>query len=131
VSALASLGWLEGSWLHEEEGRRVEEVWLAPAGGMLLGLNRDVGDAKRAFFEYLRIEERDDGIFYVSSPRGAPPTDFRLVTLERDRVVFENPVHDFPQRIEYRRAGDELRARISNLDESSGRTSEWHWRLVR
>jgi len=39
--------------------------------------------------------------------------------------VFENPDHDFPQRIEYARAGDTLTATISTMDRE--RTFSWSW----
>jgi hypothetical protein len=125
-----SLAWLAGHWEWSGPDRRVEELWLPPAGGMLLALHRDVRDGKPAHFEYLRIEAREDGIFYVASPGGRPPTDFRLVAREPARVVFENPAHDFPQRIEYRLDGDELVALVGTLDPSA-RTEEWRWRRVK
>jgi hypothetical protein len=50
-----------------------------------------------------------------------------MVTLGESEAVFENPDHDFPQRITYRRSGRELHVRIEDLSatKSSG------WRLVR
>lgn len=121
------LAWMAGHWETRGEARHVEEVWLAPEGGMLLGMSRTVREGKAVAFEFLRIEERGAEVFYVASPQGAPPTDFRLVTAEGTRAVFENPAHDFPQRIEYRLDGKELVARISALDEAAARTSEWRW----
>lgn len=44
-----------------------------------------------------------NGIVYLASPGGrCPATLFRLETLKGEYVVFANPAHDFPQRIEYR-----------------------------
>lgn len=121
------LAWMAGHWEMRGESRHVEEVWLAPEGRMLLGMGRTVRDGRAAAFEFLRIEARADGVFYVASPGGAPPTDFRLVTSEGTRAVFENPAHDFPQRIEYRLDGEALVARISAMDASAGPASEWRW----
>lgn len=121
------LAWMTGHWEMLGENRHVEEVWLAPEGGILLGVSRTVRDGRAVAFEFLRIEARGDDVFYVAAPQGAPPTDFRLVTAEGTRAVFENPAHDFPQRIEYRRDGEDLVARISALDESAARASEWRW----
>ena len=52
-------------------------------------------------FEYLRIVERDGGLVYVAQPGGRPPTEFVLTELDRNRAVFVNPRHDYPQRIMY------------------------------
>lgn len=52
-------------------------------------------------FEYLRIVEKEGGIFYVAQPNGRPPTEFRMTSQTADRVVFENPQHDHPKIITY------------------------------
>ena len=59
------------------------------------------------FFQYLRIEARGNEIYYVAHPRAkSPGTDFKLMRLTGQEAVFENPTHDFPKRIIYRRNGD-------------------------
>ena len=74
----------------------------------MLGMSRTVkGDAMVAF-EYLRIVERAEGVFYVAHPNARTPgTDFRLTSLTTTRVVFENPQHDFPKRIIYEKKGEQ------------------------
>jgi Domain of unknown function (DUF6265) len=74
----------------------------------------DGGEGKSVFFEYLRIESRGSDIYYVAHPKARTPgTDFKLTRLTRQEAVFENPAHDFPKRIIYRKSGDgKLSARI-------------------
>ena len=46
------------------------------------------------------------------------PVAFRLTACEADRLVFENPGHDFPRRLEYRRVdGDRLEVHVSDGEE--------------
>ena len=59
---------------------------------------------------------------------GRAPTAFRLVEVSGQRAVFENPGHDFPQRIIYRREGDTLHARIEGNQNGELRYSEWQWK---
>jgi hypothetical protein len=58
-------------------------------------------------FEYLRLELRPEGIFYVAVPSGKKEASFRLSGRMRDGesevFTFESPVDEFPQRIIYRR----------------------------
>ena len=62
----------------------------------MLGMSRTVSGARTVSFEYLRIETRPDGIYYVAHPRAkSPGTDFKLVRSDRGQAVFENPSHDF------------------------------------
>jgi hypothetical protein len=44
--------------------------------------------------------------------------------------VFENPGHDFPQRLIYRRDGDRLTARIEGQAGGRTRTVEWAYRAA-
>lgn len=126
--ALKDLAWMAGYWSGEHKGIRMEECWLPPAGGMMLGLHRDVIAADRVFFEYLRIERAGKDIVYQASPRGREPTPFKLVSAVEGRAVFENPEHDFPQRIIYALDDDgNLCASIEG--ERNGETvrREWTW----
>ena len=98
--ALADLAWMAGSWTGESRGIQMEEHWTAPKGNSMVGIHRDVGKGRTMLFEFLRIEQQGDQIVYLSMPNGrSPATPFPVKEVSGTRVVFENPKHDFPQRI--------------------------------
>jgi hypothetical protein len=127
--ALDDLAWLTGSWSEKKEGVETEEHWIAPKGGIMLGVNRTTREKGKTSHEFLRIMERPDGgIAYLAQPSGAAITVFPLKELKGKHVVFENPKHDFPQRIIYRL--DEqgrLVARIEGETNGATRSMEWIW----
>lgn len=126
---LRKLAWLAGHWAETTEAMRIEEVWLAPDGDMMLGLHRDVL-ADDTFFEFLRIQVIGDVLHYVASPQGAPETAFPVRELEGCRVVFENLEHDFPTEIGYQRVGGELRVYAAGADDNGQqRRLSWAWWL--
>lgn len=97
-----ALGWLAGSWEFEKGGRVVREVWMAPAGGTMLGMSRTVKSGKTLEYEFLQIRSGPGGeLFYVAMPSRQKETAFQLKELTANSVVFENPAHDFPQQISY------------------------------
>jgi hypothetical protein len=108
-------GWLSGYWCSESGGRLVEEYWLPverdPA--MLMGMSRTVRDGKTVNFEFLRIQRDGGGTNYMAQPQGVPPISFRLAAAGQDWARFENPQHDFPKRVEYRRTAAGLHAEIA------------------
>jgi hypothetical protein len=129
---LAGLSWLEGSWVQRGKKVENEEHWIAPKGGMMLGLNRTTREGGKTSFEFFRIEQTTNGLSYFASPQGRAATEFRLKELTADRVVFENLNHDFPQRIIYWREGEStLHARIEGSIKGKERKEEWHWRKSR
>jgi hypothetical protein len=112
-TTIADLSWISGSWEIVDGHSRHEEHWTPAARNALLGMARNLSDGRMVFFEYLRIEAREDGIYYVAQPKGRPGTDFKLTHFDGTKAVFENPQHDFPRRITYQRGnGDRMTARI-------------------
>jgi len=105
---ISDLAWIAGDWQTPAGGRRqVDEHWTAPAGGVMMGMSRTVAGDKMIEFEYLRIVERADGVFYIAHPNARTPgTEFKLTKLTTDLATFENPQHDFPKRIHYKKNAD-------------------------
>jgi enamine deaminase RidA (YjgF/YER057c/UK114 family) len=99
-----SLAWMTGEWRSEGDGARSEEHWMSPAGGMLMGMHRDVTPGG-VTFEHIRIEVVEGALTYLASPQGAP--------------------HDFPQRIVYWRDGDKLCAGIAAIGEEPSPDHTW------
>jgi hypothetical protein len=110
VSTLEPFGWLHGCWDGKVNQRDFREEWLPLRGDMMIGVSQTVSQGKTQDFEYLRLELRPEGIFYVAAPSGKKETSFRLSGRTRDGeneiFTFENPVDEFPQRIIYRRGSE-------------------------
>lgn len=117
---------MSGYWLSCEAGRETAESWIGAGTGTMLGTNLSAEG-----FEFLRIAANDaGGLSYYSMPNGAsPPTAFAMTSNDEQRVVFENPAHDFPQRIIYERDRDVMVARIEGP--MDGRTQSMEWRFRR
>jgi hypothetical protein len=56
---------------------------------------------------------------------GRTGTPFRLTGLSATEAVFENPQHDYPQRIIYRKSGNRLDARIEGVDKGKARSEDF------
>lgn len=98
---ISEAAFMAGSW--QQPG--VEEHWTDGAGGTMLGVGRTVSDGRTIGFEFMRIEARADGLVFIAQPSGGAPVEFRRTACERGLLRFENPAHDFPKSIEYRRTG--------------------------
>ncbi len=113
----SSLTWLAGTWVQNRGDNRVEETWTAPDSGTLFGINRTAKSGKTTFHEFLRIEPRESGLTYVALPKGAPQeTGFTATEHGPNWVRFENPKHDFPTAITYKRVDDRLEIAVRGPD---------------
>jgi hypothetical protein len=103
--------WIAGCWEQRSANRLTMEMWMPPAGGTMMGASRTTaGGATR---EYEQLHTAGDTLIYSALPSGQRPTDFRSTSLSSTALVFENPAHDFPRKITYRRVGaDSLIARV-------------------
>jgi hypothetical protein len=105
--AMESLQWLSGCWSSDGGESGSGEFWTPLAGDTLFGVSRTVRDGRTVAHEFLQIRPLPDGsIGLIAQPSGQAETTFRLVSAEGREAVFENPDHDFPQRVVYRREGD-------------------------
>ena len=108
------LSWLAGCWHLERGSTVIDEQWLTPLGGMLLGAGRTVKNGAVLEYEFTIIRVTRTGATYEAHPSGQEAATFTSSTPPTgDQVVFENPAHDFPQRVGYRRvSGDSVIAWI-------------------
>ncbi|HVR38640.1 MAG TPA: DUF6265 family protein [Thermoanaerobaculia bacterium] len=124
-------GWMAGSWRLKTADVTMEEHWTSAGGTLMLGMHRDVSKRGKTSFEFLRIERKDDGtLVYLAMPGGSPATPFPLKTITASRVVFENPTHDFPQRVIYWLDGKKLCARVGGTIGGKEEGEQWCWSRV-
>lgn len=64
--------------------------------------------------ETMRIQKNEKGVWeYIANvPSNDFPVAFELKNINKNRMVFENPYHDFPQTIVYEQREDSLFAAI-------------------
>jgi hypothetical protein len=106
---LADLSWLAGTWRAETRDSLVTETWTIVSNGTYegSGVTRARADGSLQDSEELRLLAMGGHVFYVAKvAHNERPVAFRLTSCDAGRFVFENPAHDFPRRIEYRRVDD-------------------------
>ena len=109
----SSIDWIAGYWCGQIGEETFEEIWLTPHGEVTVGVGRSLKGDKTTGFEFFRIADIDGVQSFIAQPSGNPPTAFRRTDGGETWVRFENPEHDFPQRVEYRRDGDALHAEVA------------------
>jgi hypothetical protein len=113
AARVTRLAWLAGCWEQAAGPRLVEEQWTRPRGGLMLGSGRTVRADSLVEYEQTRIFERGGRRVYGAHPAGQAAAEFESIELSDSAVTFENPGHDFPQRVMYRRHGaDSLIGRV-------------------
>lgn len=117
----ASLGvadWLLGHWIAVEGDKTFTEVWTKLSDTTFEGKGVTTKGASSAIVdgESLRLLQMEKGVFYVSKVmHNRLPIAFELTECSPQRLVFENPAHDFPRRLEYAaEAADQMTVRVTD-----------------
>jgi len=113
-SPIYPLAWLEGCWASDVNERETREHWLPLRGNLMLGMSHTIVQGRTQNYEYLRMESRSDGVYYVVLTSGQNATSFKfegktVVTMgdrTDDQFAFTNATLEFPSKIVYRRAGE-------------------------
>ena len=110
--------WLAGCWRMSRGSMVIDEQWLAPLGGMMLGSGRTVRGGSVLEYEFVVLRSDGAGLSYEAHPSGQDVATFRAPNGgDPDEVIFENPTHDFPQRVAYKRlSADSMLAWIDGTE---------------
>lgn len=105
AATVEAAAWLAGCWeVASPDGANVaEEQWMAPRGGLMVGMTRSVRGGEARGWELLTLRVEDERLVYHAVPSGQAATDFPARTVGKDRLEFVNAAHDFPRKIVYTR----------------------------
>jgi hypothetical protein len=130
---LGSLNWVLGTWVMETPDGTFTEYWkqtndsVYTGHGMLVSAKGDT-----LFSEHIKLEQSGNTVYYkpvVSGQNEGKETVFTEKELNENEVVFENPAHDFPQRIIYKKPSDStLYARIEGTQNGKSRQEEYQYK---
>lgn len=131
AASIKDVAWLQGCWEQRDGDRVVEERWMPPRAGSMLGVGRTSRGDKLIEHEYIVLAERDGRLAYEAHPSGQPTATFMSKPITGREVVFEDPAHDFPQRLGYKSTGPgQLLAWIEGTSGGKTRRVEFSYRIV-
>lgn len=97
--------WLNGVWeMPKPNGSYRLETWESKAPNVLSGKGLKVMQGDTTHLESISLYSDQKGIWYtptVPDQNNQQPVPFKLVASGTYQFTFENPEHDFPQRIVY------------------------------
>lgn len=119
-ASLSSLNWLLGSWEQNSPTITVVESWEYSSDSTALigkGITRKNGEVITQ--EVLSISIIDDIVCYnvkVENHNNNETITFRKTEATDNSILFENPDHDFPQKIFYKQiTNNQIEAEVSAI----------------
>jgi len=118
-SELYNVSWLIGKWQNITSDGSYIEIWEKQNDSTYSGISFFVAGTDTTATETISIEQKGNNIFFiptvVNQNKGQKVT-FNLTVLSANQFIFENPMHDFPQKITYTQIStDSFLAEISGM----------------
>lgn len=104
---ISSFEWMEGKWVGKYDTVPIFEQWKPREGKIMKGRGGVLSGKDTVFSEMISIEQRGSDLFYIAIVgHNRQPAEFKFTGYKNDTAVFENPAHDFPQRVLYYKKPD-------------------------
>ncbi|MGQ0765724.1 MAG: DUF6265 family protein [Gemmatimonadota bacterium] len=132
-ATIDAVSWLEGCWERQaRSGSITTERWFAPRAAAMFGMSATIRNDTLRAYEMLLLRAAGGQLQYIAHITGQPPATFTATLVEPGLVKFENPEHDFPQEITYRRnAPDSVTAVTAGSEGGQRREVPFAFRRVR
>lgn len=125
--------WLIGKWENTIQGVQVTEIWERGEDG-LIGRSYSIRNNDTISSERIRLQQEGDKLWYipvVKNQNEGHIVKFQLTSSMDQILIFENPEHDFPQKIQYALINnDSLLAEISGVFQGKEQSEKFPMRRV-
>lgn len=114
---LKKAAWLLGDWQNKTPRGITVESWKKLNDSTYLAKSYQLRGLDTVSSEHVQLEEHHGNLYYIPTVKNqndGKPVIFKMTASSADSFIFENPEHDFPQKITYNRISkDSVAAEIS------------------
>ena len=121
VSKIVVTDWLLGKWENNSADGNLSETWKKVNDSIYDGAAYFIKEKDTLHFEKIQMKQKGENLLYIATIKGQnndkPITFVHNDTIEK-QLVFENPKHDFPQKIVYSKiTKDSIIIQISGIQQ--------------
>ena len=113
--------WLLGNWENKASDGNLTETWKKVNDSTFQAQSYYIKENDTLHFETITMQQKGEELTYSAAVKGQnndKPVAFKLTTQTEKQLVFENPKHDYPQKISYTQiTSDSLVAKISGIQQ--------------
>jgi hypothetical protein len=131
---LTDANWLLGTWEQKTSKKTVYETWKGNSDSSYSGKSYLLKEKDTIVLETVSLLQKNGTLYYiptVTNQNNSMPVPFKLTFSSVNQLVFENPTHDFPQKITYVLiSSDSLLAEISGALNNKQQTRQFPMKRV-
>ncbi|MFV5696137.1 DUF6265 family protein [Flavobacterium sp. LB3P122] len=121
IEKIKAASWLLGNWENKSADGNLTENWKKVNDSTFQAQSYYIKEKDTLHFEAITLQQKGEELTYNTAVKGQnedKPVSFKLTTGTEKQLVFENPKHDYPQKISYTQiTPDSLVAKISGMQQ--------------
>jgi Domain of unknown function (DUF6265) len=101
---LQKANWFLGNWQNQTKEANFTEIWTKKNDSVFKGKSFIIAQKDTVFYENIELVQHNDSLFYIVSVKDQnkeKPVTFYQTSATDSKLVFENPKHNFPNKISY------------------------------
>lgn len=105
-SHINKMNWLEGSWENKMPEGILTETWTKVNDSTYKGKTLFIKEKDTIHNEEIVLSQKGETLYYTPTVIGQnndEPIEFKMTNSTENEFVFENPKHDYPQKIVYKK----------------------------
>jgi len=126
---IKSAVWLIGTWENNSDQGNLSETWKKENDSTFSGQAYFIKTDDTLHHESIVMKQTGEDLLYIPTVQGqnnGKPVTFKLTQATAKQLVFENPQHDYPQKIIYQQiTKDSLVAKISGIQQGKPSSEEY------
>jgi len=107
---LEKMSWLIGEWENKMPDGVLTETWVVYNDSIFAGRTLFIKDKDTLHSEEIVLTQKGETLLYIPTVKGQndnKPIEFKMSeTKTENEFAFENPAHDYPQKIVYKKVSD-------------------------
>lgn len=126
---IEKVSWLIGNWENITEEGKLSETWEKKNDSTLVGESYFIREKDTLHSERIEVLQKGEDLLYIPTVKGQnndKPVTFKLTLATENEFTFENPAHDYPQKIVYKMVNaNSLVATISGKQQGKNSTESY------
>lgn len=120
--------WLAGHWTGDGFGGVSDEVWSLPAGGVMMGVYRNIQDSKVVFYEFITLDETGMKLKHFTPEMKSWEekedfVHFEMIEATPDKLTFKGLIFE-------RKSDTEMDISLKMQEKGEVRTEVFHMKKV-
>ena len=132
---IKAANWLLGNWGSKAADGTLTEYWKKVNDSTFQAQSYFVKEKDTLHFESITLQQKGEILTYTATVEGQnddKPVAFLLTTATEKQMVFENPKHDYPQKISYTQiTPDSLVAKISGIQQGKPSSEQFSMKKIK